>query len=124
MQQTLIPLQTLSLAVAGHIILPILTLPALIHILIIQGDVYSMEVVMLTYKVAIWCYNCGAKQEVEIPKGTTVEEFSRGFICPVCGCSISPECNSDPHYYQWGGETATPEWEAQTVTPDEPTGTI
>jgi len=41
------------------------------------------------YKAAVYCKNCRAKQEVEIPKGTTVYDFVlKHNICLVCGCDM------------------------------------
>lgn len=32
------------------------------------------------------CWNCGEKERVEIPKGTTIDEFCDKNMCSNCGC--------------------------------------
>ena len=41
-----------------------------------------------TYEVDIKCKNCGDSAEIEIPKGTTIEDFGKKEkpMCENCGC--------------------------------------
>jgi len=40
-----------------------------------------------TYRVDLFCMNCRAKSNVEIPRGTTVWDYCEGRECSNCGCT-------------------------------------
>ncbi len=44
-----------------------------------------------TYTIVVVCENCEQKTSLEVPKGTTKEEFitTNGALCDNCGCRIS-----------------------------------
>lgn len=43
-----------------------------------------------TYRVDLFCSNCGTRQKVHIPKGTTRKEWMGTKIirCDYCGCEF------------------------------------
>ena len=45
---------------------------------------------MIHYYKRIQCDNCGREEEYSIPKGKTVEEFSKETACGYCGCNLLP----------------------------------
>lgn len=44
---------------------------------------------MNTYNISVTCSNCSSQNTLEIPKGTTVQEYlAAGALCTNCGCKI------------------------------------
>lgn len=41
-----------------------------------------------TYKANIKCPNCKWSKVVDIPQGTTKQDYKRTRTCPRCGCSL------------------------------------
>ena len=54
-----------------------------------------------TYTATVDCDNCKGSVELEIPKGTRVDNFARDTDCPNCGCRLGV---ANPWYY---GSTCT-----------------
>jgi transcription elongation factor Elf1 len=45
-----------------------------------------------TYEALVRCTNCGAMVTLQIPKGTTEEDYlakNKNMVCPNCGCNPS-----------------------------------
>lgn len=43
-----------------------------------------------TYNILTNCSNCTAQNSLEIPKGTTIQDYlATGPLCSNCGCKIS-----------------------------------
>lgn len=41
-----------------------------------------------TYTKEVNCYNCGENVELEIPKGTRIDDFVKVSDCPTCECNL------------------------------------
>lgn len=50
-----------------------------------------------TYYRHLQCLNCGQPQEVDIPKGVTVREFTGTATCTHCGCRELAEVADKPY---------------------------
>lgn len=40
-----------------------------------------------TYRAELFCKNCRAKANVEIPRGITIAEYCKSHCCHNCGCN-------------------------------------
>lgn len=50
-----------------------------------------------TYDIEIKCINCGFKNRLGVPKGTTIREFlnEKQGKCRTCGCLIEADTNGE-----------------------------
>jgi len=50
-----------------------------------------------TYKVGYNCRNCGAQKNYDVPKGTSVQEFSERTKCDNCGLPKRLSGQNEPY---------------------------
>lgn len=52
-----------------------------------------------TYHAQLFCKNCGAKTQADIPKGTYITDYLYDEICPECGCDSLTRDLEAPNKY-------------------------